>query len=182
MTPVTWPSASQDTIGRLSSAAEAAACRPSRNAVAVAANRLSMRLPVRTLVLTAPVIVIVVVLVSTEGAGVVDHVAVDHRKDRTDLAHVRVADPEVVAVEHDEVGQLALLDRAEVVLAVAVPGRADGVHAQRLLARDLLARIDLLALRIGRGDVVPPGRRVMQREPRVVRRDVDAVLVQREGD
>ena len=61
---------------------------------------------------------------SSNDACVVDDLAVDHRQDRSGLAHVRIAHAEVVPIEHDEVGELALLDRAEIVLAVQVPGVA----------------------------------------------------------
>src|SRR5688572_10792366 len=131
------------------------------------------------------VVIMVVSLVTAlvERAGVVHDVAVDHGEVRADLANLGVAYPEVVLVEHDQVGELALLDRAEVVLAIAVPGGAHGEHVQGLPARDLLARVDLLALRVRRADyVVQSGGGVVNREPRVMRRDVHAVLMQGEGD
>ena len=58
--------------------------------------------------------------------AVVDDVAADDREHRLRQAHVRVADGQVVAVEDDEVAELADLDRAELVLACSCTRRRRG--------------------------------------------------------
>src|SRR5262249_55210298 len=136
----------------------------------------AVRASAATATVVVAVVVIVVVLVSAEGTGVVDHLAVHHGEDRTDLPHVRVAYAEVVAVEHDQVAELALLDGAHVVFAIEVPRGAARIAVERLLAADLLPGVDLLS-----EDVETRGR-VVHREPGVMRRDVHAVLVQAGGD
>src|SRR5918996_6481544 len=111
-------------------------------------------------------------VLSSNVSGGVDDRAADDGEHRLRAPHVVVADREVVAVEHQEVGELADFDRAQIVLSVEVPGIATGVGVQRLLATDLLPGVDLLA------EPIEAGGCVVQGEPRVVRCDVDAVLVQ----
>src|SRR5215831_20435244 len=86
-----------------------------------------------------------------EPARVVHDPAAHHRHDRARAAHGGIARAEVVAVEHHQVAELADLDRAEVVLAIHVPGGAACVGAKRLLPGDLLTRVDLLAEHVEAG-------------------------------
>src|SRR2546425_4424848 len=111
------------------------------------------------------------IICASNHSGVVSDLAVHDGENRPRLARLGVADAEIVAIEHHEIGELADLDRAEILLAVQVPGVGARVGVQRLLPADLLARIDLLA------EDVEAGGRVVHREPRVMRRDVHAVLV-----
>ena len=82
---------------------------------------------------------------------------------------------EVVVVEHDEVGQLALLDRAEVLVVAGQVGAAARVHAQRLQPRDLLARVG------DRAGVVAAGDHVVDDQPRVLGGDVGRVGARADG-
>src|SRR3989441_2080674 len=111
------------------------------------------------------------IICASNHSGVVSDLAIHDGENRPRLARLGVADAEIVAIEHHEIGELADLDRAEILLAVQVPGVGARVGVQRLLPADLLARIDLLA------EDVEAGGRVVHREPRVMRRDVHAVLV-----
>src|SRR6185436_14704618 len=120
--------------------------------------------------------IVIVVAVEVHHARVVDHFPGDYGEHGADFPRVRVAHPEEVAVEHHEIGELALFDRAELVLPVHVPGVAARVRVERLLARDLTSGVDLLS------EHVEAGGGVVQREPRVMRRDVHAVLVHACGD
>src|SRR6267378_785033 len=75
-------------------------------------------------------------------AAVVDDVSADHGQHRADLLQILVRHGEVVAVEDHEVGELAGLDRAELVLLAQEPAVLARVEREHLLARDLLLRID----------------------------------------
>ena len=101
----------------------------------------------------------------------VDDLAVDDGEDRADLLDLRVGHGEVVPVQHDQIGQLAGFDRADLVLHPQEPAVAAREQAERLLARDLLVAVDPVAER------VDAGRREVDVQPRIERRDVDAVAV-----
>src|SRR5439155_5935414 len=84
-------------------------------------------------------------------AAVVDHVAADHGQHRADLLQVLVRHGEVGTVEDHEVGELAGLYRAEVVLLAQEPAVLARVEAQHLFAADLLPRVDELLPRVEAG-------------------------------
>src|SRR2546423_2557207 len=106
-----------------------------------------------------------------DDARVVGDLAVHHGEYRARPPHVRIAHAEVIAIEHNEVRELAFFDRAEITLAIEIPSVTARVGVERLLTRDLLAGIDLLTKH------VEPSRRIVQREPWVMWRDMHAVLV-----
>src|SRR5687768_226102 len=85
---------------------------------------------------------------SAQLAAVMDDVAADHGEHRADLLQVFDGHAEVVVAQDHEVGQLAFLDAAELVLLAQEPPVLPRVEAQHLLPRDLLAGIDLQPARI----------------------------------
>ena len=74
----------------------------------------------------------------------VDHATADDREHGLDLFDLFVRDREVRPVEHDEIRELARLDRSQGVLLEVVPSVASRVEPKRVLARDLLVRDDQL--------------------------------------
>ena len=66
-------------------------------------------------------------------AGVVHDLAVDHGEHRADLLDLHVGHGEVVPIEHDQIGELARLDRADAVFHPQEPAVAAREQAQRLL-------------------------------------------------
>ena len=72
------------------------------------------------------------------GAGIVDDSPADHRHDRLDVLDLIGRDREVVAIEHHQVGELARLDRSQVVLLEHEVRILAGVRDQRVLAADRL--------------------------------------------
>src|SRR5437899_11984541 len=81
-------------------------------------------------------------------AAVVDDVPADHGQHRADLLQVLVRHGEVVAVEDHQVGELAGLDRAELILLAQEPAVLARVEAEHFLARDLLTGVDRLPARV----------------------------------
>src|SRR5207248_7529542 len=75
-------------------------------------------------------------------AAVVDDVAADHGQHRADLLQLLARHGEVVAVEDYQDGELAGLDRAELILLAQEPAVLARVEAQHLLAAELLVRVD----------------------------------------
>ena len=63
-----------------------------------------------------------------DDARVVGDLAVHHGENRARPPHVRIAHAEVIAIEHNEVRELAFFDRAEIVLAIEIPP-SPRVHA-----------------------------------------------------
>src|SRR3954464_3794049 len=112
--------------------------------------------------------------VSLDDARVVHDFAVDHSEHGPRAPHVGITHAEVVAIQHHEVAELAVLDGPHVVFAVEIPRSAARVAVERLLTANLLPGVDLLR----EPGNVQPGRRVVHREPGVMRGDVHAVLVQ----
>ena len=68
--------------------------------------------------------------------GVVHDAAADHGHHRLDVLDLIGGHREVIAVEDDEIGELARLDRAEIVLLEDEIGTAARVRDQRILAAD----------------------------------------------
>src|SRR5207247_6707710 len=100
--------------------------------------------------LIASVVVVVMIVVQSgtvtaQDARVVDDLAVHDGENGPRPAHVGVAHTEVVAIEDHQIGELADLDRAEIVFSVEVPGIGARVRVECLLPADLLPGIDLLA-------------------------------------
>jgi ADP-ribosylglycohydrolase len=106
----------------------------------------------------------------------VHDLAVDDRQYRPDLLDVGLGDREVVAIEDDEVGQPACLDRAEPILHPQEPAVPFGEEAQRLLTRQLLIAVHLGAERVDAGD----GERDVR--PGIERRNVDTVAMDADLD
>ena len=73
-------------------------------------------------------------------AGVVDDSSAHHRHHRLDVLDLIRRNREVVAIQHDEVRELARLDRAEVVLLEDEERVPPRVRDQRVLAADRLPR------------------------------------------
>ena len=65
--------------------------------------------------------------------------AADHRQDRLDILDLICRYREIVAVEHDEIGKLARLDRAEVVLLENEKRVLPRMGDQCILAADCLS-------------------------------------------
>src|SRR5262245_25092453 len=86
-----------------------------------------------------------------EDTCVVHALSAHEGEDRLEPLQLLVGDLGVVGAEDDGVGELADLDRAEVVLPAHVPGVLARVEAHRLLPRDLLVDVDLLAKRVHAG-------------------------------
>ena len=101
--------------------------------------------------------------VRAERAGVVHDVVVDGGEQRPHLADLVVGNAEAVAVEHQQFGEPARLDRADPVFHAQEPVVLAREGAQRLAARDLLAGADLRAER------TQARHRVVHVQPRVVR-------------
>src|SRR5579862_405092 len=87
-------------------------------------NPVSCRVPVKMVELILP------------GCSVVNDSAADHRHHRLDLPDLVRRDREVIAVEHHQVRQLALLDRTEVVFLEYEVRVLARVGDQRILAAD----------------------------------------------
>ena len=80
--------------------------RPAFGAYNSLGGPLSRKSGSPVLAVAAVVIIVVVVVIPVEAQypGVVHDLAGDDGEDRADLPHVRVAHPEVIAVEHHEIG------------------------------------------------------------------------------
>src|SRR6185369_14739996 len=102
-------------------------------------------------------------------AVVVDDLAADDGQHRPEGLERLVGDAEVVAAEDDEIGELALLDRAELVLLLAEPAVFTRVQAHRLEARQRLPGVD------DDTRAVLARRHVVEHQPRVERRDLRRV-------
>src|SRR5438034_5081675 len=102
-------------------------------------------------------------------ARVVDDVAADDGEDRSNLLEVLVWYGEVIAVENDEVGQLAFLDGSQLILLAQEPPIPLRVELQDFLTRDLLVGVDQHA------SCVQAGCGKVHVEPRIHRRDLHAI-------
>src|SRR3954471_13669498 len=92
---------------------------------------------------------------SLDDARVVHDFAVDHSEHGPRAPHVGITHAEVVAIQHHEVAELAVLDGPHVVFAVEIPRSAARVAVERLLTANLLPGVDLLR----EPGNVQPGRR-----------------------
>src|SRR5262245_42353803 len=76
---------------------------------------------------------------------VMNHLSVDDGQHGVQFPERRVGNPhrvEIVVAQHDDIAELALLDRAQLGLLLEEPAVFDGVEADRLYTRNLLAGID----------------------------------------
>src|SRR6516225_7463294 len=69
-----------------------------------------------------------------EVAGAMDHLAADNRQRSRDVGDLVLGTGEVVAVGHDQVGELTDLDATLFALLVREPGDVFGPHSERRLA------------------------------------------------
>src|SRR5207247_4934176 len=104
-----------------------------------------------------------------QNARVVDDVAADDGEDRSNLLEVLVWYGEVIAVENDEVGQLAFLDGSQLILLAQEPPIPLRVELQDFPTRDLLVGVDQHA------SCVQAGCGKVHVEPRIHRRDLHAI-------
>src|ERR1700733_445950 len=109
-----------------------------------------------------------------EIAGAVNHAATDNGQLRDRVGDLVLGAGEVVAIRHDQIGELASLDPALLAILAREPGDVLGPHPQRCLA------IEAIALRVNpeaadglAGD--EPG----QRNPRVIGGDARRVRTRR---
>src|SRR5438552_2954532 len=79
---------------------------------------------------------------------VVHYRAVDDGKHGIDVLDAFLFHAEVVRAQHDQIGELAFLDRAELVLRIEEPAVVRGVEPQRLVAQQRLVAVDHLAARV----------------------------------